>query len=245
MAQRVSVEPINGGVSGMDSWGGRASPPSCWWTRRPSAASHKCPVWACVYPAVMMLHCNSEPLWSCLRKRNESRGKYPSLFFYFFTSMLMVSLHPTHTVQQICGKCIMLPVFARTFIRSKTTLVTAMQREAFSPGGTKAISPYAANLCPEDSLGDSSSASKQVDLTLYINWAQTQSHLEVLLHFCALVGSAYRGCQRRKLMVQLRDLFYFILFLAPRPEDHQRKYVFYPLSLLPHDCSGACGCLEI
>lgn len=29
-------------------------------------------------------------------------------------------------------------------------------------------------------------------------------------------------------MVQLRDLFYFILFLAPRPEDHQRKYVFLP-----------------
>lgn len=62
----------------------------------------------------------------------------------------------------------MLPVFARTFIRSKTTLVTAMQREAFSPGGTEAISPYGANLRPEDSPGDSSSASKQVDLTLYI-----------------------------------------------------------------------------
>lgn len=198
------------------------------------------PLWWC-YTVIASRY---DPVGAKGMKPVENISLYLFLFF-FFTSMLLVSLHPTHTVQQICGKCIMLPVFARTFIRSKTALVTAMQREAFSPGGTKAISPYGANLCPEDSLGDSGSASKQVDLTLYINWAQTQSHLEVLLHFCALVGSAYRGCQRRKLMVQLRDLFYFILFLAPRPEDHQRKYVFYPLSLLPPDCSGACGCLEI
>lgn len=56
-----------------------------------------------------------------------------------------------------------------------------------------------------------------------------------LLHVRALVGSAYRGCQRGKLMAQLRDLFYFIFSSKARgPSVEICLFGFFqpPLSLL-------------